>query len=107
MLDKMSKQFSSPTKNQELSITYGGRAYYICAQAQIDYMLMRERDQILFDASERREQVTDEMINKKIEEFKINCGFATLDWILSKMNPQEKEKWEANYRFAPITRQIK
>jgi hypothetical protein len=103
---KASKPSASPTKNQELSITYGGRSYAICAQGQLDYLIMQAREQILFDAAERREQVTEEFLEKKLEEFKVNCGFATLDWMLNKMNPQEKEIWAANYRFCPVTRRI-
>lgn len=104
MLDRSSKSPTYPVKNQETSITYGGKTYAICSDQQIDYIKLQARDQVMFDAFEKQIEMTEEEINKKVQLVVENCGYATLDYVLGLMTPQEREDWKVRYRFTPITR---
>src|SRR3990172_4837574 len=102
MRERALKTSSYPVKNQSTSITFKGKTYAICSAGQLEYMRLRTKDQIEFEAYEKHEQLTQEELNRRVEEKMGNCGFATLDHVLGLMTPQERKDWKAMYRFTPF-----
>ena len=96
-----------PTSNQETSISHNGKNYAVVSAEQLEYMVDQKRQQTVYDFMEQRKTITDEELNKILEEFKENCGYATLESILKKMTEQERKEWEIKYRFTPISRSIR
>ena len=90
-----------------MSITYNGKTYAICEQGQLDYMLSLGKEEILSEAAMKKERLNEKEIEKRMEKYKENCGYATLESVLVKMTPAEREQWAINYRFQPFTRNRK
>jgi len=104
MNDRKFKSSANPTKNQELAITFNGKTWAICSPEQMDYILIRAKEQLIFNAYEEQQTITEEQLAEKMKEFSENCGFATLDYVLGKMTPAEQEEWKNKYRFTPFTK---
>lgn len=94
-----------PVKNQELSIQYGSKVYSICSKEQMAYIVMKSKEIVAAKAYESGEKLTQQEFEARIDAEVKNSGFATLDEVLAMMTPKERQAWQDNYRFAPITRQ--
>jgi len=101
------RNMSYPVKNQLMSITYNGKTYGICEQGQLDYVLSVGKEDILSQAAMKKERLSEKELAKRLEEYRDNCGYATLEFVLAKMTPAEREQWAINYRFQPFTRNRK
>ena len=90
----------------QLSITFQGKTYAICDSMQYKNLVTQEMEKAAFElASEQQDHYPDEdQIRKRAEAKVDDRGFATLDMILSRMTPQQREEWKQSYRFTPITR---
>lgn len=104
-------QTGFPTKNQEVSITLrDGRTFAICSKGQFRYLLDMARQRIIADAIDKGELTNEaEADNKTIEERLLHwrehqSQYATMDWVLERMSPQERKDWEAKYRFGGVFR---
>lgn len=104
MNDRPFKIGAMPVKNQETSIEYKGKIYALASEGQMEYILNQAKEQMLFDAATSKKPLSPDELSAKLNEFADNCGYATLDYVLAKMTPAEREEWKVKYRFAPITR---
>ena len=93
-----------PTKGQLLEIDFQGRTYKICSKGQMNFIMAMAVQKIQTKAAEEGRQLSDEDMKKEMEEYKENCGYAVLSELLAKVSPEERQRWETNYRFAGISR---
>ena len=71
------------------------------------YIRQTSLDQVQFDAYETRKTYNDEELKQAVEDKVANCGYATLDYVLGLMTPDERKDWEAKYRFIPFIKSSK
>lgn len=112
MLSRQMPSSSIPVKNVELAITYKGKTYAICEERQLLYLVEEERKRLMLATPpkgkyyEYTEEQTKE-IDRKVSEYQLNCGYATLPYVLGLMTPAEQQTWKDQYRFQGVTRRKK
>lgn len=93
-----------PIKSQLTQVGFNGKLYSICTQGQMNYLVAVARNSIINEAAREGRVLTEEDIEKAIEIFKEDCGYAVLTELLAKVSPEERQRWETNYRFAGVSR---
>lgn len=97
-----------PAKNQQVSITLkNGKTYTVVSQGQMEYILEMQAHKLTSQAVANKQQLTDEALKQKMIEFRDECPYAPLQWILDRMSPQEQDEWKAQYRFGGVNRSKK
>lgn len=94
----------SPIKNEDMSITVHGKTYAVVSEKQFKYLRQKALEEIYAEAARRQENPITEEIQAQLEKSMDGCGFSTLDRILAKMTPDERERWKIQYRFSCIKR---
>ncbi len=107
MLTRGFKTGGSPVKNQLTSIEYKGKVYLICSEDQLRYIQQTAAAQAEFDAYESQKNLTTEELKAVVEKKVADSGFATLNYVLGLMNPDEKKEWQNKYRFTPFIKSSK
>lgn len=112
MLSRQTPCASIPVKNLELTIEYKGKMYAICNEQQLDYLVEEERKRLMLATPPKGKyyEYTEEQskeIDQKVGEYKYNCGYGTLSYVLALMTPAEQQEWKDRYRFQGITRRKK
>lgn len=105
MLRRMTPFPELPAKSQEVCVTVpDGRSYVVCSKGQYEMLRAARRQQVMAEAGMAGRTMTDEGIEEAVESWlRDECPYAPLDLILSKMSPDERERWKQNYRFSGIT----
>lgn len=96
--------FKPDVKGMTLTVTLHGKQYVACDKQQMHAIMQMGKQRVALEAAENNETLTPEEEAKRLEAWQENCGFATVEWLLSKMSPQERERWKASYRFSGIHR---
>lgn len=107
MNSRVAKVPTHPTKNQETAIDFKGKTYAVCTDGQMNFLIEMAKDKFRAEAFDKKVKLSEEELEKKLKEYRETCGYATLDWILGQMTPQERTDWQNKYRFTPIMRTIK
>ena len=109
MNDRKRSPSELPAKNQQIAITLAsGKTYAIVSEGQMDFIMECAAEKFMADAVNEKRQLTDtELRAKLIEYLEKDSEFATLDYVLSKMSPQERDDWKQKYRFSGIWRSKK
>lgn len=101
----------SGIKNQHIVIDCpGGKSYIICAPGQMQFLIEVKTVEIINSLQEEISQgkFTEDSLKQRIasevDKWKETCGYATLDWVMAKMTPAQKETWKAQYRFGGVNR---
>lgn len=97
----------SQVKNADLAIVVKGRTFTICGKGQMRFLRDRARAGIVDAALDAGEKVTEELIEKRLDEWESNSKYATLDKVLSMMSPADRALWKQQYRFTAVTTQAK
>lgn len=92
-------------KSQAMSITLrDGRTFTICSPGQMGYLREQAISEVMAAASERGEDIRDpEQLAGLLDKWQEKCPYATLDFVLSKLTPQEQKDWAVKYRFQGIS----
>lgn len=94
--------WQNSVKSMTAVVVMGGKSYNICSNNQMSSILEMGKAAVLSAA--QGEQLSDEEVAKRLEAWRVDCGFANADWILSKLSPDEQERWKASYRFSGVSR---
>jgi len=94
----------SPVNAATVVVRLRGRDYCVCSDKQMSFLLDQHRQFILLDANDRKETLTPEMVEERLAEYRVVCGYDTMDHLLSLMNADEQRQWRDNYRFSGIHR---
>jgi hypothetical protein len=84
------------------SVTFEGRAYGLCSQKQMNYLIMTAREKILSDAMDEEKTMTEEEMQLKLSEWEKTCGYTTMPKLFARMTPDQREELKARYRFSPV-----
>ena len=84
------------------SVTFEGKAYGLCSEGQMNYLMRSAREKILSDAMDEEKVLTDEEMADKMAAWEKTCAYTTMPRLFAKMSPEQREEWKARYRFSPI-----
>lgn len=104
MLEKVTKMWDYPVKNEQMSITLHGKTHAIVSSGQMRWLIEAATQEISRETGTPMSECQSEQEAKKRVERR---GFATLGEVLSRMTPDERTQWENQYRFGGITRVVR
>lgn len=100
------RNMKSPTpasKSQTLSIVFKGKIFAICSQGQLEYMRVVAKEKICYEASVKKEKLTEAEIEARVKKNVEDQGFTTMELVMAQLTPEEIKQWQDSYRFAPIS----
>lgn len=101
------KMHQNEIKGAKVEVRLGNNIYRICSRAEMAAILDVGKAKIIEAATAAGEKLSDEDVAKRVSAWQESCGFATTDWILSRLPPAEQERWKASYRFSGVSRGLK
>lgn len=88
---------------QTMTTLLQGKEYVICDDGQYAYVKHSNRMRIATEAREAKEKLSEEMLDQRLAQWLSNdCTYITVDKLLDKMTPDERQRWKDSYRFSGI-----
>lgn len=91
-------------KSQVVDVTLKGLNYRLVSPEEMIIKIQEGELSVSLHAAAAKETLTPEEKAKRLDKWIETCGFATVDWILSKLTPEQRTQWEMSYRFSGIWR---
>jgi len=100
MNNRVSRTYDFPTDTMEIVMVARGKTYKILPADVIHAFRNQEADRIMNED----QSLTKEQVNERIDKILDDLGVGTSSCVYEKMTPEEKARFEAQYRFGGITR---
>lgn len=97
---KSTRTHDFPTESMEITMVAGGKLYRVIPSDVIHMFRSQEAERI----KNQNPEWSDEKVNDEVDKILDQLGVGSSSCIYEKMTTDEKQRFEAQYRFGGITR---